>query len=176
MVNATLSFPEEVSTLIENIKPLIGVLLNVDGATAEKIYETATKLVTSTPTAQIIGTSSWNQEDKRLTLNEESQLAFNILGYEFSMTASEGKVDGLQFYYEKISDTDLTAGAKFTPSTDEDAALAISFGKDGSTIYDGTINITSGTLEADIVNAKASVAEDTTITLTTIYGEVTVNV
>ncbi len=165
-VNATLTFPESAATLIENIKPLIPVLLKVDEDTANRLYNIAVKLVSSSTTAQVQGVQSWNQNDKKLTLNQNSLLAFNVLDYDLSMTAEGGNVDGLSFFYQLTNGTELSAGARFIPNTDENAGLNLTFAKSGSQIYDGVLKVTSGAIDIDVVNTKASVEKDTAVTMT----------
>ena len=164
-VDATLTFPENIAETIESLKPLIAPLLNVDEDTANKIYDVLYKLVSSPTTAQLEGTFSWNQDAKKLIINKDSTLALNILDYDLSLTAENGNVDGMSFFAQ-ISEGDAAVGAKFTPSTDENASLDITLEKNDSKIFDGVLNITAGSIDIDILNGKTNVEKNTSLTFT----------
>ena len=164
-VDATLTFPKNIAEIVEGLKPLIAPLLQVDEDTANKIFDVLYKLVSSPTTAQLQGTVAWNQDDKKLIINKDSNIALNILDYDLSLTAKDGTVDGM-FFFAQLTQDDAAVGVKFTPSTDQNAALQIKLDKDGSKICDGLINITSGSIDIDILNGKTSVEKDTCVTFT----------
>ena len=163
-VNATLTFPESLTVLLDNVKGLLGPLLKVDEDTVNKIYDLALKLVTSPTIAQLEGEVSWNKDEKKLGITKDSNLALNILDYSLSLAAENGNVDGLSFFF-KLTGEDVALGARFTPSTDENASLHLKAAENNSQIYDGLINVTSGAVDLDIINAKISVEKDTAFTI-----------
>ena len=164
-VNATLTFLENIAEIVESLKPLIAPLLNVDEDTANKIFNVLYKLVSSPTTAQLKGTFSWNQDEKKLIINQDSTLALNILDYDLSLTAKDGTVDGMSFFAQ-LSEDNAAAGAKFTPGTDQNASLDITLSKNSSKICDGVLNITAGSIDIDILNGKTNVEKDTSLTFT----------
>ena len=164
-VDVTLTFSEDIATILENLKPLIAPLLNVDEDTANKIFDVLYKLVTSPTTAQIEGTVAWNQDEKKLIINKDSNLALNILDYNLNMTAKNGNVDGMSFF-SQLTQGEPAFGAKFSPSTDANAELDLKLYKSGSQISDGLINIAAGSIDFDILNGKSSAEKNTLVTFT----------
>ncbi|MBR4642089.1 MAG: hypothetical protein IKO74_05120, partial [Selenomonadaceae bacterium] len=162
-VNVTLTFPESIAKAIAQFS-FVFTLLGVDTQTAQRIYNVLRKLVSSPTTAGLEGTFSWNQDDKKLTINQDSNLALNIIDYDLNMAAKNGSVDGMSFF-AKFTQELGAFGAKFTPGTDENAVLNLKLDKNGSQILEGALNITAGSINIDIFNGNITFEKDTTFTL-----------
>lgn len=174
-LTANLSFDESTANIIKNLTvdaiknlgafvPAVAGIIN--GKTDEeiqKVIDIASKIVSENATIGLTGDVSFDTNKLTLSMTEDSTVSVDVLDYEIEFAANGGTVDSVSFFLDTTSG--ISAGAKITPSTDTNASLIAAFSAKGTTIFDGTIKVDSGTVTADIVNGLVNIDAGTAVTL-----------
>ncbi|MBE8954926.1 MAG: hypothetical protein SR2Q5_04545 [Quinella sp. 2Q5] len=161
-VKATVSFPEEIAQTLAALESMLPTILGIPEEAAAKLIAVATKLASDEFTVEITGSISYDPKSKVLELSDGSDLKVDILDYAISFGAQGGTIDGIKFFVDESGDT-VAAGVQLKPSTDSEAVLTNSFVAKGIELFNGTLNLSEGSMSIDLIGGKLSVTAGTQV-------------